>query len=410
MQSLMSQNWTDLWRPGYGPLLRDRITVQRVDEMVSQLTRRRVWPDDESIYRVLAAADRLTSAAMWLVLHMVYARRVDVTGAPLGAQDFKHEPVGRIADALQIVPAFIGYLTANVLSGRTRSWVIDSECCVAAIEAVNTLTGDVSCGPMGRYNNTSADLSSLVADFSSCAFATDERPPTAVGGSAAADTAGAGSDRGEMKGLTDLQDVHMPPRGESLVALLGDGASDGQRALDGSPRRWRAEDCGLITPIMILNTDGPGARNAVAESGKAACLDERLRTCGFDPITIDGQDPAAFAWAILEAEDRLKRFTRNPDRVYPAPMPYVVGSHLSFGLAGGEPSHTRNLLLGAVARRDGACRRRFNAAAAEFFVPAAELAAALGVLQTHALQGRPPESRRASAVRESSAKILPGPS
>lgn len=369
-----------------------------------------MWPDNESIYRVLAAADRLTSAATWLVLHMSYARRVDVTGAPLRARDFKDEPVGRIADALQIVPAFIGYLTANVLSGRTRSWVMDSGCCVAAIEAVNTLTGDVSCGPMGYYKNTPAGLSSLVANFSSCAFATDGRPSAAVGGSVGADAAGAGSEGGEMEGLTDLQYVPMPLRGESLVAFLGDDASDGQRALDGSPRRWRAEDCGLVTPIMILNADGPGARSAVAGIGKAACLDGRLRTCGFDPITIDGQDPAAFAWAILESEDRLKRFTSNPDRVYPAPMPYVVGSHLSFGLAGGEPSQASNLLLGAVAGRDGAFRRRFNAAAAEFFVPAAELAAALGVLQTHALQGRPPESRRALAARESSARIMPGPS
>jgi phosphoketolase len=279
MQSLMSQNWTDLWRLGYGPLLRDPITVHRVDDMASQLTKPRVWPDNESIYRVLAAADRLTSAAMWLVLHMGYARRVDVTGAPLRARDFKDEPVGRVADALQVVPAFIGYLTANVLSGRTRSWVMDSGCCGVAIEAVNTLTGDVSYGPKGRYNNTQAGLSRLVADCSSRAFATDGRPSAAVGGSAGADTAGAGSEGGETESPTDLQYVHMPLRGESLVAFLGDDASDGQRALDGSPLRWRAEDCGLVTPIMILNADGPGAGSAVAGSSKAACLDGRLRTC-----------------------------------------------------------------------------------------------------------------------------------
>ena len=385
----MLHSWTDLWKQGYGPLLRERITVRRVDEMVALLTRRRVWPDRESIYRVLAAADRLTSAAMWLVLHMDNARYLDMTGAPLSPPYPNDEALGRIASALLIVQAFTGYLTANVLSGRTRSWAMDSRCCGLAIEAVNTLTGDIAYGSKGSYNKPQADL---------------HRPMV---GSAEADTAGSMGD--DIENFAIPQYMRMPLCGDSLVAFLGEDASDGQRALESALGRWRAEDCGLVTPIMILNADGPRTRIAVAGSGKEECLDRQLRTCGFDPITIDVNDPATFAWAILESEDRLKRFTSNPNRTYPAPMPYVIAAHPNLRIDDGEPSQLRKLLL-AAAHSEGAYRGHFNAAAAELFVPAAEIAAALGVLQTHALQGRPPESRRALVVGESSGRILSSPS
>ena len=405
----MSQSWTDLWMLGRPPRLRDSTTVHRVDEMAKRLTGRRAWPDEESIYRVLAAADRLTSAAMWLVLHMGYALRVDGIGAPLRARDFRSEPVRYMGASLGLVPAFVGYLTANILSGRTRSWVMDQGRRAAAIEAVNALTGDVSFRQKGRYGSTQAGLSNLVADYCSCAIAADGLPSAPIGCAAGADTAGAVSGGGDP-GFTESQYVHMPLCGESLVAFLSEDAFDDQRAFDGSPRWWRAEDCGLVTPVMIRNARGIEARSEVAESSMA-WLDRRLRFCGFDPITIDGHDPAAFAWAILESEDRLKRFTSNPQRVYPAPLPYVIAAaEQDFGFVDGQPLQALDPSLQVVLRIDGASRRRFNAAAAEFFVPPAELAAALGVLQTHTLQGRPPESHHAIATRHPDPPILPCPS
>ena len=391
----MSQSWTEVWTLGHGPLLRDRLTVHRVKVMASQLTGRRAWPDSESVYRVLAAADRLTSAAMWLVLHMGFANRVDVTGAPLRAEDFRKVPAGPMAASLRMVPAVVGYLTANVLSGRTRSWVMGQVHGLTAMEAVDVLTGGVAWGEKGHFDNTQAGLSNLVAEFGSFATGTDTRPPAASDSDPA---------------LIEVQYGHMPLRGESLVAFLDPGAGDGPQTLDHSARWWRAEDCGLVTPVAILNTPMSGARNDVLGSDDAACLDRRLRFFGFDPITIDGHDPAAFAWAILESEDRLKRFISNVERVYPAPMPYVIATaDQGFGVSGGEPPLGPNMPPRDVLHIDAEFSRRFNGATAELFVPAPELAAAVGVLQTHALQGRPPESRYAFAERSPPPPILPVP-
>lgn len=55
-----------------------------------------------------------------------------------------------------MVIAFCGYLAANALSGCTRAWTLGQGHCVAAIEAVNALTGDVSESQRGRYDRSEA--------------------------------------------------------------------------------------------------------------------------------------------------------------------------------------------------------------------------------------------------------------
>src|SRR5690606_228298 len=74
---------------------------------------------------------------MWLVVHMTYAQRVRLDGAPLEADAFKPSPQGHTDGSLKRVPAYVGYLAANVLTGQTRGWVMGQGHCVAAIEAVN---------------------------------------------------------------------------------------------------------------------------------------------------------------------------------------------------------------------------------------------------------------------------------
>jgi hypothetical protein len=94
------------------------------------------------------------------------------------------------------------------------------------------------------------------------------------------------------------------PENERLVAFLSDGAFEEQRGSDWAPRWWRHEDSGLVSPIMILNGRRIEQRTEMAPEGGADCFvptdNER-----FDPIDIDGRDPAAFAWSILEMESRL---------------------------------------------------------------------------------------------------------
>ncbi len=55
---------------------------------------------------------------------MTYADRVDLSGAALPAQAFKASPEGHTGGSLNVVPAYVGYLAANVLTGTTRAWLL----------------------------------------------------------------------------------------------------------------------------------------------------------------------------------------------------------------------------------------------------------------------------------------------
>ncbi len=406
----MSLHWADEWKAGYRKLQREPATLVRIAALADRLVTSRQWPDAESVYRVLAAADRLTSAAMWLVVHMTYARHVDVSGRPLPAGSFKADPEGHTGGSLNMVPAFVGYLAANVLSGMTRSWIMGQGHCAAAIEAVNVLTGDVSPPQRGRYDRSEAGLSQLVSDFYGYAIQPDGRPAAPLGSHAGPTTAGAVSEGGYL-GFAELQYVHMPLQGESLVAFLSDGAFEEQRGSDWSPRWWRAEDCGMATPVMILNGRRIEQRTEIDQEGGAIWLQRHLALSGFDPMVIDGHDPAAFAWAILEAEERLQRFTANPARAYPAPLPYVIAkTEKGFGFPGAGTNRAHNLPLVGNPRTDPLARTQFNDGAAALFVTKRELDAAIGVLKTHELQHRPLESRHPAATRSPPAPHQPAPS
>jgi phosphoketolase len=382
------------WRSGYGPIKHQDETVERV-RVVADSGRM----EPANLYRLLSAADRLTSAAMWTVVHMTYAKRVDLSGAPLPADAFKPTPEGHTGGSLNMVPAFVGYLAANSISATTRSWSMGQGHCVAAIEAINALTGDVSEAQKGRYGRSAEGLSRLVADFYSYAIDPNGRPAVPLGSHTGPNTAGAVSEGGYL-GYAEVQYVHAPLPGESLVAFLSDGAFEEQRGSDWSPRWWRAEDSGCAIPIMILNGRRIEERAQIAQQGGADWLKKHLAHNGFDPFTIDGRDPAAFAWAILSAEDRLQRFAADPDRQYPAPMPYAIAETVKgFGFPGAGTNAAHNLPLDANPAHDETARRAFNDAAGGLFVGPEEIEAAVAAIALHGAQGRVPESRHALALR-----------
>src|SRR3546814_10174648 len=164
---------------------------------------------------------------MWTVVHMSYAERVDLSGAPLPADAFKTTPEGHTGGSLNMVPAFVGYLAANALSARTRAWLIGQGHSVAAIEAVNALTGDVSRAQQGRYDRSEAGLSRLAADFYSYAIAADGAAAVPLGSHAGPDTAGA-IPAGGYLGLAEVPYVQMPLPGERPVAFLSGGVLEHQ--------------------------------------------------------------------------------------------------------------------------------------------------------------------------------------
>jgi len=392
------------WRNGYGPIKHSAETIERVGALTAS---GRIDPD--MLYRLLAAADRLASAAMWVVVHMTYARRVDLSGAPLLADAFKSSPEGHTGGSLNMVPAYVGYLLANTLSAKTRSWIMGQGHCVAAIEAVNALTGDVSPSQKGRYDRTEEGISRLAADFYSYAIDADGRAAVPLGSHAGPNTAGAISEGGYL-GFAEVQYVHMPLPGESLVAFLSDGAFEEQRGSDWTPRWWRAEDSGVAIPVMILNGRRIEERAQIAQQGGSAWLATHLRHNGFDPFAIDGRDPAAFAWAILAAEERLERFAANPDHSYPAPIPYVIAETVKgFGFPGAGTNAAHNLPIDGNPSTNDAARNVFNRGSAALFVPPEEIERAVGALAIHDRQSRPLESRHPLALRRQPSPKLPEP-
>lgn len=400
----MNDTPAEVWRAGYGPIAHAPETVDRIGALA-----KRVQLDEATLFTQLAAADRLTCAAMWTIAHMTYARRVDLSGAPLPQEAFKSDPQGHTGGSLNMAPAFVGYLLANAISGHTRAWLMGQGHCVAAIEAVNALTGDVSARQQGRYDRSEAGLSRLVSDFYSYAIDPTGRPGVPLGSHAGPDTAGAISEGGYL-GFAGLQYVHMPLPGERLVAFLSDGAFEEQRGSDWSPRWWRAEDCGLSVPVMILNGRRIEERTQIAQEGGAAWFAADLAHNGFDPILIDGRDPAAFAWAILEAEARLDAFASDPDRRYPARLPYIIAeTEKGFGFPGADANEAHNLPLKANPFDDAVAREAFNAGAAKLFVPADKLEQAVGALATHSAQARPLESEHPLVARHPSDPDLPEP-
>ena len=132
---------------------------------------------------------------------------------------------------------------------------------------------------------------------------------------------------GGYLGFTELQYVHMPLPGERLVAFLSDGAFEEQRGSDWAPRWWRHEDSGLVAPIMINNGRRIDQRTTMAQEGGTQWFVRHLELNSFDPVVIDGRDPAAFAWAIIEMEERLvaagEAVGRGLDQ-YPVRLPYTV--------------------------------------------------------------------------------------
>ncbi|GAA5235582.1 xylulose 5-phosphate 3-epimerase [Verticiella sediminum] len=400
------------WRDGHGVIQHGKTTVARIVPLAQRLVAEGRAADEDAVYRVLAAADRLASAAMWLVVHMTYARRVDPDGALLAAADFKPDPEGHTGGALNMVMAYVGYLAANALSGSTRSWLMGQGHCVAAIEAVNVLVGNLSPAQVGRYDRTARGMSQLCQDFYSYAQGPDGAPATPLGSHVNANTAG-GILEGGYLGFAEVQYTHMPLKGESLVAFLSDGAFEEQRGSDWSPRWWRASDSGALLPIMVLNGRRIEQRTEIVQGGGAPWLSRHLQLNGFEPIELDGQDPAAYAWVILEMESRLRDIERQLDAGeagYPVPLPYAIAKcEKGYGFPGAGTNRAHNLPLSGNPSVDDAARQEFNTGAAALHVPPAALEEAVQALNQHRAQGRVREGDHPLARRRVPLPTAPAP-
>jgi phosphoketolase len=398
------------WATGYGVIVHDALTQVRVHEMVAELVGADVLPDTATGYRRLMAADRVANAGMWLVAHMTYTRRVRLDGGTLDAADFKRNPEGHTGGSLNMVPAYVAYLALNALDGHTRSWLMGQGHCVAAIDALNVIVGNMTPTHAQRYGLHEEGLSRLVSDFYAFAIGPDGLPAAPLGSHVNAHTAG-GMQEGGYLGFAELHYVHAPLPGERLVTFLSDGAFEEQRGSDWAPRWWRPQDSGLVAPVMILNGRRIEQRTQIDQQGGESWLHRHLRLNGFQPVGLDGRDPASMAWGIWHMEARqlesVAAAAHGNGSVRNLLHYGVAKTIKGFGFPGAGTNRAHNLPLSGNPSQDAEARSSFNQAAARLFVAEAELRNAIGQLATHAAQHRPLERDHALATRQIAAPVIP---
>ena len=400
------------WAQGYGVIRHTDETQVRIHDLAAKFTSQGRQGDGGAFYELLTALDRLTSAGLWLVVHQTYARNVYLDGRPLDVEDFKVQPDGHTGGALNMVPAYAGYLAANVLTGHTRAWLMGQGHCVTAVDSLNVLVGNMTEAHAARYAVTDAGLTRYVRDFYAYRLGADGRQDSPLGSHVNAHTAG-GIAEGGYLGFAELQYVHMPLQGERLVAFLSDGAFEEQRGSDWAPRWWRAEDSGLVMPIMIKNGRRIDQRTTMSQQGGAAWFCDHLTLNGFDPLLFDGRDPAAFLWAIVEMERRLEaagEAIRSGQSTYPIRLPYGIAlAPKGAGFPGEGTNLAHNLPLMANPRMDAQAAALFNEGAKRLWVASTELGVAVRAFQQHKSVGRPLERDHALAHRSASVDEHPSP-
>lgn len=395
----------DHWKEGYGVIRHMPETLHRVQALLAYLKGERVKGDHRTPETLLAAADRLASAAMWLAVHQAYARNIYLDGRHLKTEDFKPDPQGHLGGSLNMIPAYVGYLLANALTGFTRGWVMEQGHAVAAIDSTNLLVGNMSKAHAERYNLSDKGITRFARDFYSYALGKDGKPDSPLGSHVNAHTAG-GIMEGGYLGFAGLEYVHMPLPGERLVAFLSDGAWEEQKGSDWAPRWWRAQDSGLVVPIMIANGRRIDQRTTMAQEGGAEWFAKYLKMHGFDPIIIDGRDPLAFAWAIIDCEQQLRENAKvSKGHVR---LPYVIAvAPKGAGFYGEGSNAAHNLPLPENPFKSKKAAGLFNTHAHKLWVPGAELKNAVAFFQKHKATKRVRECDNPIANRHVKLETLP---
>lgn len=396
------QSRDERWPEECGVIKHDSKTHERMVALIKKLNSDGRC-DSANAWDLLQAADVICNMAMWLTVHMTYTQKVHLDGRLLEIDDFKVTPQGHTGGALNMVPAYVGYMLANALTGNTRAWLMGQGHCVAAIDAVNVLLRNLEPEQDQAYSFSNVGLSKLCADY--YAYQHDVRgyPRAPMGSHVNPHTAG-GIMEGGYLGFASLQYPHMPLPGQELVAFLSDGAFEEQRGSDWATRWWRGEDTGLVMPIMIANGRRIEQRTSTQQKGGVEWLAKHLRLNGFDPVEIDGRDPAAFAWAIITMGDQLAadyQDIKNGSATYPVKLPYAIAETTKgYGFPGAGTNAAHNLPLEFNPGVDARGRNLFNEGAAALYMPFEKLKLALKSFNIHQAQQRLKERHHCLRVFE----------
>ncbi|ASP40771.1 xylulose 5-phosphate 3-epimerase [Bacterioplanes sanyensis] len=362
----------ECWAHGCGVISHTDQTQLQVYELATALLESGHIAERGECYQKLISLDQLCNQAMWLVVHMTYAKQVFLDGRDLAPEYFKRDPQGHTGGSLNMVPAYAGMLALNHLTNTHRDWLMGQGHCVAAIDALQLLTGTALAERRQQYPLTDDGISAFVADFYNYRVRADGKPLSPLGSHVNVNTAGARLEGGYL-GFAGLQYVHQPLPGERLVAFLSDGAFEEQRGSDWAARWWRADDCGLVAPVMIANGRRIDQRTTVAQQGGVDWFVEHLRHQGFNPFVIDGRDPAAFVCAIYAMEQHLQHAGDSVaagKAQYPVPLPYCIADTVKgFGFPGAGTNAAHGLPLGSNPRLGGEALTYFHQGARALYQP-----------------------------------------
>jgi phosphoketolase len=361
------------WENGYGVIVHSDETKISIHKLVKFLIERKRFSNEEDIYQFLHGIDLLCNQAISIVAHTSYANNFYFDRKDLAKDDFKPTPEGHMGGSLNMVPAYLGYMGANYLSEFTRSWMMGQGHCVIAIDTVNILTNNLYESQAKRYSYSEKGISKLCQDFYSYRLSKEGNPEAPLGSHVGAHTAG-GIIEGGYLGFAELLYSHAALKGEKLVTFLSDGAFEEQRGGDWFPRWWRAEDCGITIPVMIANGRRIDQRTTMQQQGGVEWLKTHLRNNSFDPITIDGKDPAAFIAAIINSENNIQNKIDEGNITYPIKMPYIIAETIKgFGFPGAGSNKAHNLPLGNNPFDDEEAKNRFNEGINKLWVDTKEI-------------------------------------
>ncbi len=395
----MVQSGKEQFEQRQGLIQHSSDTCRRVERMAEILVQRGLQPDIEHVYRRFNAADILMQAGCWLVVQMVYARHIHLDGRPFALGDFKVDPQGHAGGSLNMVPAYVAYLALNALTAETRAWMMGQGHCVSAVDSLNVLVDNMHPEHAARYGFDDAGLTQLCKDFYRYRVRPDGRPESPLGSHVSPSTAG-GMLEGGYLGFADLHYVHAALPGEKLVAFLSDGAFEEQRGADWAPRWWRAEDTGLVVPVMIANGRRIDQRSAIMQAGGVDWLKRHLELNGFSPRWVDGRDPASFIVALFEAEEQLHAGLQElPYLMAEAPKGY------GFLNAGTNLAHSTPLAHSPWLNEEA--RNQFNQALSLLWQPEDIIRAAVESLNQHGQQGRARERDHRLATRQPADLVFP---
>ncbi len=143
---------------------------------------------------------------------------------------------------------------------------------------------------------------------------------------------------------------------------------------------------------MIENGRKIDQRTLMAQEGGTSYFEKYLKLHDFNPLPIDGSDPAAYAMALLNAMETLSKIGQEAQEgriSYPVKLPYIIAEVVKgYGLPAAGTNAAHNLPLGENLVEDDKAREEFINATAALYVSQTELEESVKTLNNHSINGR----------------------